>query len=734
MNPIAPGWTDSGIESGVNPIRSTRQPVRRHLGGSILRQPVRILGWVLACLGVLSSETAVGAEVSPKSAATHWAFQPVQRPRLPDKIHRTPGRVDSPIDRFIDARLHSEGIVATPAADRIALIRRASFDLIGLPPSPEEVEGFLADTTPQAFTRLVDRLLQSPRYGERWGRHWMDVERYADTAGDNADYPVPELHLYRDYILQSIGHDKPYDEFVREQLAGDILSRQRPRERYAEGVIATSFLALSRRYGTGPFELWHLTLENTLETVGQAFMGLNLKCARCHDHKFDPVSTRDYYGLYGIFAGTEFPWAGSEEVQSKQFNRQKFVPLIPEAEAAPLWDSWREELAALKVRIDAVEKESPKETADIESRQKRLTALKQELRTREKPGVPPGLPVAYAVSEGTPIDVPIHRGGEPGRPGEKVARCVPAAFAGELPFRPAATSSGRLEFAQWLTRASHPLTARVLVNRLWQHHFGVGLVTTPNNLGLRSDAPVHRELLDYLASEFIERGWSIQAMHRLIMNSDAYQRSSAEIASSVERDPANRFHWRFNRQRLDAESLRDAWLSASGELELERPGAHPFPGPDKWTWTQHTPFKERYETRHRSVYLMTQRFQKHPFLALFDGPDTNNSTESRRVSTVPQQALFAMNNPFIEERARALAKRVMRAGEADDARLAGLAALCWQRPLRADETRVLLEGLAQARAEQTGSVGRDREGIDVEEPWRVLARVFLTSNEFLYVD
>ena len=696
-------------------LRTERSPIARRLG---------ILGCLLAWLMPAILPVATRAESAPASATSHWAFQPVRRPQVPEATPGLRAGMDSPIDRFIDARLRAEGLAATPPADRLTLIRRATFDLTGLPPSPEEVSAFVADTSPEAFSRLVDRLLQSPHYGERWGRHWMDVVRYADTAGDNADYPVPELHLYRDYIIRSFATDKPYDQFVREQLAGDVLARQGPRERYAEGVIATGFLALSRRYGTGPFELWHLTLENTLETVGQAFLGMNLKCARCHDHKFDPVSTREYYGLYGIFAGTEFPWAGSEEVASKQFNRQRFVPLVPDAEAAPLWESWRQELAALKSRIEALEKEKPTAAADIEARKRRLDALKTDLRTREKPGAPPGLAVAYAVREGTPTDVPIQRGGEPGRPGETVARCVPTALGGGLPFRTAAGSSGRLEFAQWLTRPNHPLTARVMVNRLWQHHFGVGLVTTPNNLGLRSDPPVHRELLDHLAAEFVDRGWSVQAMHRLIMNTAAYQRSSADLEASRARDPANRLLWRFQRRRLDAESLRDAWLWAGGELRLDQPGAHPFPGPVQWTWTQHTPFQERYESRHRSVYLMTQRFQKHPFLALFDGPDTNTSTESRRTSIVPQQALFAMNNAFIDERARALARRVMAAGRDDDARLSALAAWCWQRPLRPGELTLLRDGLSQARA----------LGPDAADPWTLLARVFLTSNEFLHVD
>ena len=649
---------------------------------------------------------------------------------------------DSVVDRFIDARLAAEGLVANGPAEPVTLIRRATLDLTGLPPTPGEIEAFIADHAPDAFARLIDRLLASPRYGERWGRHWMDVVRYADTAGDNADYPVPEVHLYRDYIIDAFTTDKPFDRFIHEQLAGDILAREGGTEKYAERVVATGFLALSRRYGTGPFELWHLTLENTIETVGQAFLGLNLKCARCHDHKFDPLTMRDYYGLYGIFSSTEFPWAGSEEVQSKQFNRQKFVPLLPEADAKPKWDAWQRRLTDLRERIAATEREAPTEKAAVDERNRRLTALKQELRTLEKPGAPPDLPVAYAVREGQPADAPLQRRGEPGTPGEVVPRCVPAALAGTTEFKPAAGASGRLEFARWLTKPENPLTARVMVNRIWQHHFGVGLVPTPNNLGLRSDPPVHLELLNHLAAQFVSQGWSVKAIHRLVMNSAAYRRASTDVPANRERDPGNRFLWRQSRSRLDAESIRDALLFVSGELDLSRPGPHPFPGPDQWTWTQHTPFKDRYDSRHRSVYLMTQRFQKHPFLALFDGPDTNNSTERRRVSTVPQQALFALNSRFMDERSQALARRIRREADSDQRRIGRLIELAWSRRPTPVESARFAGWLDQARSVATaegnpapasGDPDPDPDP-DPESAWVALAHVVLSANEFLHVD
>ena len=254
----------------------------------------------------------------------HWAWQPVVAREPPAD---SSGWSAHPVDRFIAARQRASGVRPVAPAAKRTLLRRVTFDLIGLPPTPAETASFLADSSPGSFARVIDRLLASPHYGERWGRHWMDVVRYADTAGDNADYPVPEAARYRDYIIAAFNTDKPFNQFIREQLAGDLLARQEPPEPDAQAIVATGFLALSRRYGTAPFELWHLTLEDTIETTGRAFLGLTLRCARCHDHKFDPVTQRDYYSLYGIFASTRFPYAGSEELFTKQFPRMNFVPL-----------------------------------------------------------------------------------------------------------------------------------------------------------------------------------------------------------------------------------------------------------------------------------------------------------------------------------------------------------------------------------------------------------------------
>ncbi|HWE35200.1 MAG TPA: PSD1 and planctomycete cytochrome C domain-containing protein [Isosphaeraceae bacterium] len=672
------------------------------------------------------------------AAQKHWAFAPVRPAEPPPDPAGWSGH---PIDRFLAARWREHGLKPAREADRRTLIRRVTVDLTGLPPTPEEVRAFVDDPAPDAWERLVDRLLASPLYGERWGRHWLDVARFADTAGDNADYPVPEARLYRDYVIDAFNADKPYDAFVREQLAGDLLAADGPRAAYAEEVVATGFLALSRRYATAPFELWHLTIEDAIETTGRAFLGLTLRCARCHDHKFDPVTTADYYALYGIFASTRFPYAGSEEFQSKAYPRSGFVPLVPACEAeASLAAQRRREREAVE-GMAGVSKDDPlvRLVADLDATKRdealRQLALKKEgarLRELRGPGLPPDLPGAYAVGEGRPTRVAIQRGGDPGRPGPEVPRGVPAFLAGEPPPKVPDEASGRLELARWLTRPDHPLTSRVMVNRIWQHHFGRGIVATPSNLGLRGAPPTHPELLDWLAARFVAGGWSVKAIHRLILTSRAYRLAAADDPSNAARDPANAWRWRADRRRLDAESIRDAMLAVGGHLRLGRPGPHPFPTVDQWHWTQHNPFKAVYPSDRRSVYLMTQRLQRHPFLALFDGPDTNASTESRTSSTVPLQALFLMNNPFVRTQAEGFADRLLGASDdpADRVRLAH--ELAYGRPPTGRETSAAIDYIGRyVRELSRANAPRNR----VErEAWTSYARVLLSSNEFFYLD
>ncbi len=669
---------------------------------------------------VVQKQAGQGAQKS-----RHWAFERI-RPVVPPEGPN--GESHRPIDRFIAAKRNAVGLRPVRPANRRTLIRRVTFDLIGLPPTPEEVADFEADDSPAAFTRVVDRLLASPHYGERWGRHWMDVARYADTAGDNADYPIPEVARYRDYIIESFNRDKPFDQFVREQLAGDILARQGDAANYADAVVATGFLALSRRYATAPFELWHLTLEDTIETTGRAFLGLTLRCARCHDHKFDPVSQRDYYALYGIFASTNFPYAGSEELQSKGFSRFNFVPLVEPSRAEPKIKAYQDRIAKLESTIKALE--SKKDASSV----RRRKDLQTELIILKRTGLPPDLAGAYAVSDWKPINAALQRRGDPGSPGEVVPRGLPrlACLDAQPPPVVSSAGSGRLELARWLTSPDQPLTPRVLVNRIWQHHFGRGIVATPSNFGLRGEPPTHPELLDWLAARFVASEWSIKAIQREIVLSRTYQLSSDFDAHDAELDPDDRWLWRFPRQRLDAEAIRDAMLALAGTLDLNRPGPHPFPPIENWHWTQHDAFKAVYPSHHRSVYLMTQRLVKHPYLALFDGPDTNISTESRPRSTVPLQALYLMNNPFVQEQAAGLARRLIAASTDAANRVEMAYRLAWSRPPTSEERDRALAFLRTAHA-ALASAGTSAESRE-REAWSSLAKVVLTANEFLYVD
>jgi hypothetical protein len=473
-------------------------------------------------------------------------------------------------------------------------------------------------------------------------------------------------------------------------------------------------------------------LEDAIETTGRAFLGLTLRCARCHDHKFDPVTQRDYYALYGIFASTTFPYAGSEEFVSKKFPRANFSPLVDPLAAQPKIDAHKARLAALEHSIRSLPK--PKSPAD----NLRLQQLQSEHSRLLRSNLPPDLPLAYAVSEGPTTDSPIHRRGEPSTPGPVVPRIPRFPFLATQPPPTTTHGSGRLEFARWLTQASNPLTPRVLVNRIWQHHFGKGIVATPSNFGIRGELPSHPELLDHLANRFLASNWSIKSIHRDILLSRTYRLSSQNHAANDAIDPQNRLLWRHDRRRLDAESIRDAMLAVAGQLDLKMAGQHPFPPIEAWHWTQHDAFKALYPTNRRGVYLMTQRLVRHPFLALFDGPDTNASTDLRTVATVPLQALYLMNNPFVIEQATHFAYQLLNTPNTTNADKITLAyQQAWSRtPSPAELSRIdkFLSDYKSAAtiAPQNGSPPSPNN--QETQAWTALAKILITANEFLYID
>ncbi len=1124
----------------------------------------------------------------------HWALEPIRMAEPPRSSESK-----NPIDAFVRSKQREAGIDHAPPADKITLIRRATFDLTGLPPTPEEVTSFVHDSSPNAYPVLIDRLLDSKDYGRRWARHWLDVVRYADTAGETADYPVPSAWRYRNYVIDAFNADKPYDQFIQEQIAGDVLAARATNltnERYAEQITATGYLAISRRFGFDSENYHHLTIQDTIDNLGQAILGLSLGCARCHDHKFDPVSMQDYYGLYAIFDSSRYAFPGSEQKQKVR----SMVPLLPPSEAIPKWRAFDQRVASLAAslekgkqgvpaailrslhdmdgdfemqapaaggsngvlvppwlyegkiavtnaaqspfknlngrgkvgasiaadaggyriaqtlyprrnrnncrvlnvnldfRVDAHSKATgthrfwigqnsnspafvvhiatdsvtlingkrsaaigkvtagewhnlqlrlnltdgtiesllatgsdsrqilhemsspftqldaidlvvlesdreipapaiefdnlgvqegfippatinlptsqgadqvvdeaeltrqlneqvgmdgnfefqtvdqapsapwnpgPNSVVRIASRAQSsitnifaggrlgvhmpnraeydgfgLTLLKKwtsedthqlfatfdfrladvaagadgswrfyighgpgnsaavemyfngkqlfnrsgdareaihplspgqwnqlqltlDLKSKtfggllqngnhsipfdgkfaagwdgsidysfidsygHIPGVRPAIDVdnyeirdaafetvhesvlvttevaerreraialktaiseskakaqkdadelnkllvegpfemAYSVSEGTPHSVRIQLRGEPSQLGDEVPRGFIKILGNEtLP--PNTAGSGRLELANWLTRADNPLTARVITNRVWQYHFGQGLVKTPNDFGVRGLPPTHRELLDYLAAEFVKNGWSIKSMHRMIMLSDTYQQSSstptqAESKLSSELD-TKVLYTQFLRRRLSAEEIRDSILLISGELDREPGKDHPFPSPINFGYTQHGPFSAIYDHNKRSVYLMTQRLKRHPFLALFDGADPNSSTADRMETTVPTQSLYFLNDPFVYSKSEAWAQRLISQFESTSMRIESAYATAFAREATPSERASAAKFIEGYKAE-LATVAKDN--FDVAS-LAALLRTLFASNEFLHVD
>ena len=673
-----------------------------------------------------------------------WSFRPLKSPAVPAvKQKRWPV---NDLDRFILARLEKENLKPANDAEKRVLIRRATFDLIGLPPTPEEVESFLADKSDKAFAKVVDRLLASPHYGERWGRHWLDVVRYADTAGDNSDFPIPQMYRYRDWVIRAFNRDLPYDQFVREQLAGDLLP-QDPKSQTLDPIIATGYIANARRFGSRVDDYpQHLTIEDTLDNLGKAFLGLTINCARCHDHKFDPIPTADYYALYGIFNSTRYPWPGIELDQKQR----DLVPLVEPGKLAGA-EAARKAHDDEKRRLEKAVQKLKDQLKEIPADGKKAHESKiKEAEQAVKDHVNKGLPfdLVYAVAEAKKAgNVAIQIKGDPAKPGDVVPRRF-LTVLGAQTLPPNETSSGRRQLAEWIVDRNNPLAARVMANRIWQHHFGKGLVPTPNDFGRQGKPPTHPELLDWLASEFIASGWSVKAMHRVIMLSHTYQQSSAAVISeSVNSNQSGRRGGTdslntvslitdnfspFPRRRLDAEALRDTLLVLGGNLDPTPSGPHPFPPQTEWKFTQHNPFKAVYESRRRSVYLMTQRIQRHPYLAIFDGADPSASTAARTTSTTPLQALFLLNDKFVHEQSEAFAARVLKSGKDETSRVAFTYETALGRPPEKAETEQCRQFLADARQRLADS-GMPADEVEAEV-WRAFVRTLLRLNEFAYVD
>ncbi|MCX7701283.1 MAG: PSD1 and planctomycete cytochrome C domain-containing protein [Gemmataceae bacterium] len=630
---------------------------------------------------VASAHPVRGGVVTPE-ARQAWPYRPLTRPPVP-KV----AEVTHPIDAFIRAKLDEQGLKMNEPADKIALVRRVYYDLIGLPPTPEQVDAFVADDAPDAYERLIDRLLESPHYGERWGRHWLDLVRYAETNGYERDGPKPFAWRYRDYVIKSFNDDKPFDRFILEQLAGDELDRDNP-----EAIIGTGYyrLGLWDDEPADPLQSRYDEFDDWVATTCQVFLGMTMNCARCHEHKIDPIPQADYYRMLAFFQDVQH-FSNSRDTRSS-FNLTDISP--PEKRRSYEAELQRREAEKERITREMTQLEDEairrmpaedqraaegidrpavvaklKEYFTKEENQK-YTQLKRELnRLRSLPEIPRELALSVNNCLVQVPDTFVMQRGNPHAPGAKVEPGFPEVLGFPDPQipppPPGARSSGRrLVLAKWIASPQNPLTARVLANRLWQHHFGRGIVATPNDFGKFGTPPTHPELLDWLACELIERGWKLKPMHRLIMTSQAYRQSSRGNDEGLLKDPSNQWFWRFNMRRLSAEEVRDSLLMVSGQLNLKAGGPSVYPKIPKEVLAGQSrpgegwPVSPPQEANRRSIYVGVKRSLQLPILAQHDQADTDSSCPVRYTTTVPTQALGLVNSEFAQETAAALAARL----------------------------------------------------------------------------
>jgi cytochrome c553 len=643
---------------------------------------------------------------APAAPDAHWAFRPLADPAVPDVTDTAWPR--TPLDHFVLRDLEAHGLRPAPPADKRTLLRRVTFDLTGLPPTPEETNAFLADGAPDAWVRVVDRLLASPAYGERWGRHWLDVARYADSNGSDENVALAHAWRYRDYVVAAFNADKPFDAFLTEQLAGDLLPPAGDAVNH-ERLTATGFLVLGPRMLSEPDKqkLVMDLVDEQIDTTSRAFLGLTVSCARCHDHKSDPVPQRDYYALAGVFKST-----------------RTLATLTSPARALerPLGDRDGADRAAAHAKLVRARQRELERVKDDTVRARLRAELDALLKEAPAP-----VPLALAAQdEARPADVRVHLRGSPLTLGDEVPRGFLAALPGGRPSIPAG-HSGRLELARWLTAADNPLTARVFVNRVWQHHFGEGIVRTPDNFGSLGDPPTHPELLDWLARRFVEGGWSVKALHRELLLSSAYRTGGAFDPAAARADPDDCLLWRFPRRRLEAEAIRDSLLSVSGALDRSLGGSLLTVPDFEHVTNDRSETRVRYDSDRRSVYLPVVRNAVCDALQTFDFPDPSTSTGRRAATTVAPQALFFLNSPLVRGQAGRFAARLLARPDLDDGGRVNFAfELAYGRPAEADEVAAALRFLDTfaGRAPDRGRAGA----------WEALCQTLFAANEFVSVN
>ena len=853
---VTPGVPDESLLLAAIRYESLEMPPEGQLDADVIADFER---WIqLGAPDPRDNEpTTETSNIDYSAARRHWAYQPIQKPELPDV--RDSAWARSPIDRLIASRLDTAGLTPSPRADPRTLIRRLYYDLVGLPPTFEEVETFVSDPSQQAFERVIDRLLDSPHYGERWGRHWLDVARYADTKDlvllYGTDALRPYAYTYRDYVIKSFNSDLPYNRFIEEQLAADRLAKIEadfPRE----SLAAMGFLTLGRMFDNNPHDIY----DDRIDTVSRGLLALTVSCARCHDHKYDAIPTQDYYSLYGVFASAARPLelplidepkntpGGVEFIEKSAKLREEFrkfldeqyekigdtarmrvsdylvkvvddppdpleqavffMSLIPGRLKPPIVGRWRRHLAQVSeddpvfglwpkfMQLSAEEfeggandliaktdpgqinplvlnalKESKLSTqaevaqaygellrdAYVTSKESSTTstaeppddATAQLLTVITGPRSPTWFQKsktyllmdrpdrdAYHSKEreidklaiydkGAPpramvlVDVPglydprVFRRGDPGRPGQRVPRRFLRILAGK-DRQPFPDGGGRLDLARAVTAPDNPLTARVIVNRVWMHHFGEPLVSTPSDFGTRSEPPSHPKLLDYLASYLGETRWSLKALHRLILQSRTWQQASFDRPSMREKDPDNELLWRTHRRRLDLEAMRDTLLAVSGRL-------------DRTLFGRPVDIAENPDNRRRTVYGIVDRQNLPALFRSFDFASPDASAARRTETTVPQQALFGLNSPFVIAQAKALATRSAIGNPTPKKRVDALYRTAFARRPTAVEVDRALRFVADA------NLGQEETETKLTT-WQQLAQILLLTNELMFVD
>jgi mono/diheme cytochrome c family protein len=755
---IVPGAPDKSLLVEAIHYQSLEMPPERKLSDAEI---VVLEKWVRTGAPDPRTDPATTTPVRPDvdAARSHWSFRPLAERAPPQVKNNAWPRSDA--DRFILAKLESNGLSPVIDADKPTLLRRIFFDLVGIPPTPVEIESFLADDAPDVFVKIVDALLSRPEFGQRWGRHWLDVARYADSNGSDENFTYNDAWRFRNYVIDALNADKPFGRFLTEQLAGDLLSSRTQQER-DNNILATGFLVVGPKVigATDKEQLLVDAIDEQVDTIGKAFLGLTIGCARCHDHKFDPISARDYYALAGILASTE-------TIHGNLLNRRDLTgwnlhPLGQGGQAAydafltheKTLDSLEKEQkrlqtkrGALKIGAKPVDNEiageelvgeiKPTKSVDpkteLEQIEHRLAELKQEISKLKKNPVPRP-PLAMSVNDHKrPGPMAICIRGDAHQRGESVARGFVSIVAPQPPVI-GPDSSGRAQLADWLTSDQNPLTSRVAVNRVWQHLFGQGLVGTPDDFGTRGEHPSNPNLLDHLARQFMQQGWSVKRLIRSLVLSRTYQLSSNFDRAAAAQDPENRLLWRMSRRRLQAEALRDGLLAVSGQLDPSPAESVVAELGVQATGVGVKPNKEVRSVR-RTVYLPVIRNDLPALFQLFDFGDSLAVNGRRSTTNVAPQALFMLNSPLVVDAATHTAEIVLAGSDVPDDRqlLDRLYIRILGRPARHDEVEPSLSLVHGAMAESAGSEPADERSARVRA-WAILSQALFCSTNFQYLD